>query len=74
MAAGTPILHNYPSVAITPGDIWFSPLQMAPVKGMYNLELYTDKKALVDWEVTGAAKQMMYGLLGEKPVPCIYAN
>lgn len=64
--AGASIRHNYPSVTTTPAEIFFSPPQLAPVNGMYDLILYIDEKVPVNWEVKGAATQMMYNLLGEK--------
>lgn len=60
------IRHNYPSVTTTPDEIFFSPLQLGQVNGMYNLELYIDEKIPITWEVRGAASQIMYNLLGEK--------
>ncbi len=58
--------HNYPSVTTGPEDIFFSPVQMVQVKGMYNLELYVDQKVNINWEVKGAVTQMMYAILGER--------
>jgi hypothetical protein len=66
MSAEDCMHHNYPSVTTTPAEFWFSPLQLLPVNDRYNLELYVDKKVEIDWEVKGAATQIMYGLLGER--------
>lgn len=66
MPAAACTRHNYPSVTTTPEEIFFSPLQLALVNNLYNLELYVDEKVTISWEVKGAATQMMYMLLGEK--------
>ncbi|MBO9567154.1 MAG: hypothetical protein J7621_30555 [Niastella sp.] len=58
--------HNYPSVTTMPDEIWFSPVELIPDSGRYNIELYVHENVPVSWEIQGAATQMMFNLLGEK--------
>jgi hypothetical protein len=58
--------HNYPSITTMPDEIWFSPVELIPDSGRYNLELYVHENVPVSWEMKGAATQMMFNLLGEK--------
>jgi hypothetical protein len=58
--------HNYPSVTTRPHELWFSPLELAPVSGKFNVALYVEENVPVSWEIKGAATQMMFNLLGEK--------
>lgn len=66
MSAEACTRHNYPSVTTTPDELWFSPLQLVPDSGRYNVELYVKENVPVSWEIKGAATQMMFTLLGEK--------
>lgn len=58
--------HNYPSVTTGPENIFFSPVQMVQDKEKYDLALYVDQEVNINWEVKGAATQMMYAILGER--------
>lgn len=58
--------HNYPSVITKPEEIFFSPSELVPANGQYNLVLYVPQSVAVNKELKGAATQMMFNILGEK--------
>lgn len=58
--------HNYPSITTRPEEMFFSPSELVPVAGRYNLVLYVPQNLPVNTALTGAATQMMFNILGEK--------
>jgi hypothetical protein len=58
--------HNYPSITTRPEEMFFSPSELVPVAGRYNLVLYVPQNVSINTALTGAATQMMFNILGEK--------
>jgi hypothetical protein len=66
MPANSRLAHDYPSVTIQPGDMFFAPDELVLVDGRYNLEVYVGEETPIDKELLGAATQVVMNILGEK--------
>jgi hypothetical protein len=66
MPAAYQIAHIYPGLEIDPDDIYFSPLQLQPNQGSYDLTFYIPEDVELSEAYLRAVEDIVYNLLGER--------